>query len=172
MGEINKDKAEMIPLEMGASSPTADPKAALEAEGVVFLGPAEDRPDEQYVCLPPGWHITPDDFYHPEWPWVFHLRDASGSVRALIDHSGEVNLFLLSRFFTLRNTSLWEEEGVAVIDVFDSRVGDGEIIYTTEPIQPEPGESEAGVFEKAGAQAIAWLNQNYPDWQDPNAYWE
>lgn len=173
MGEIDKDRAELIPLKMGGSSPTVGPKAVLEAAGVVFPGLAEDHPDEQYVYLPLGWRITPDDFYHPEYPWVFYLRDVAGNVRAIIDHSGEYDLFLLSRFFTLRNTLLWEEEGLAVVDIIDSTLGHGgEIIHTTEPLVPEGKEEPESVFKRAKEKAITWLKQNYPDWQNPNAYWE
>lgn len=167
-----KSRGESIPLAMKASSPGADPRQALEAAGVVFLGPAKDRPGEQYVYLPPGWYITPDDFYHPEYPWEFYLRDASGNIRALISHSGEDSLFLLSRFFTLSHTSLWEEKGLAVVDIIDSMFNHGVIIYTTEPLIPEGGEESENVFKRAEEGAIAWLKQNYPDWQDPNAYWE
>lgn len=53
-----------------------------------------------------------------------------------------------------------------------SHVMDGDrVIYTTEPIKAK-GEKYFDLLNRANALAVEWLNLEFPDWEDPSAYWD
>lgn len=147
-----------------------DAKAILEAAGVKFFGVVDGDPMFQYVELPLGWKEIPTD--HFMWS---KLVDDKGRERARIFYKAAfydryAHMSLSTRFNISRDYDQRDKEGVAVTYVTDS----GKVIHTTEPIHL-PAKEDRKYYEigdKADKTAKAWLDQHYPDWRNPGAYWD
>ena len=142
----------------------------FEAMGIVF----GEQVDDLFVeaQLPPGWKKVATG--HSMWS---HLVDERGRERASIfykaafyDRSAHINP---SRRFWFGHTY----KGEIFAHVSDS----SGVLWRTESIGPEP-EYERGSDtpyalwheqrDKLDRLAKDWLNTNYPDWQNPLAYWD
>lgn len=154
----------------------------LESFGIVFGSVADDLFIN--VTLPTGWQVKPTDHsMHND------LLDEKGRKRAAIfykaafyDHSAR--LTLCCRFSSsTQPVGGWENYGRRDgTQAFEGVVMDGtQVIFTTPPTRIEPAYSQenrsdwlAYMKEKEARQsdAHAWLDANYPDWQNPTAYWE
>lgn len=144
-----------------------DSKKVLEAAGVKFGEVVEGDPLFQYVELPQGWKKVPT--VHSTWS---DLVDEKGRKRASIfykaafyDRGAHYNVGC--RYGTSIDYERQDKEGVTVAQVLD---GDT-VIYTTEPITGEDEKSYA-LASKAQAAAAEWLDEHYPDWRNPAAYWD
>ena len=151
---------DVLPTDMRENAETV-----LKLAGVEFLGVVEDDPLFQYVKLPKGWRKTGTG--HSMWS---DLLDAKGRKRASIfykaafyDRSAFIGVNL--RYGIRIDYDRLEKEKVAVAMVTD---GDTPI-HTTEPIE---GEDSYHTQDEARMQAKVWLDVNYPDWQNPSAYWD
>lgn len=159
--------SDTLPTDIGRRS-DYDTKAILKAAGVQFLGEVEDDPMFQYVELPAGWKKVPTD--HSMWSM---LVDDKGRERARIFYKAafydrRANMNLSTRFGVQRDYDRQDKENVAVAHITDC----GKVIHTTEPIQlPEDDCKKYEVADEAYKAAVAWLNEHYPDWQNPGAYW-
>jgi hypothetical protein len=160
--------SDTLPTDMGRHS-DYDTKAILEAAGVRFLGVVEGDEMFQYVELPGGWVKKPTD--HSMWS---NLVDDKGRERASIfykaafyDRRAHINL--TTRFGVRKDYERENQDNVAVARVTDGR----NIIHTTDPVQlPEDRGERYKLSDKVYAAAVEWLNQNYPDWKNPGAYWD
>ena len=146
-----------------------DAKAILKKFGVKFLGPVPGDSLFQYVELPSGWQKVSTD--HPMWSM---LVDDQGRPRAQIFYKAafydrDANMSLKVRFHVEEDWARNKREGVVVYKVVDC----GQTVYTTEPLRP-PADERKGyeVHQQARAAAEAWLEENYPGWKDPGAYWD
>lgn len=138
-------------------------RAALEQAGFRFLGPVDGDPMFQYVEFPKGWTKKATD--HSMWS---DLIDPKGRKRggifykaAFYDRSAHMSL--CCRFSYGRNYN----DNAKPFEIQDC----GKAIHT---IPPESAASMKS-WDIADAQrdaAIAWLNENYPDWANPAAYWD
>lgn len=144
-------------------------KEILEAAGLKFLGPVEDDKMFQYVEFPQGWKKVVTD--HSMWS---DLVDDKGRVRASIFYKAafydrSAHMDISTRFRVSRDYDLQNKENVAVTCVTD----DGKVVYTTEPIQlPKDTKQKYEITDQAENIAIKWLDEHYPDWQNPGAYWD
>lgn len=142
-------------------------QAILEAAGVKFLGVVEGDDMFQFVEFPQGWKKVATD--HSMWS---DLVDDKGRKRASIfykaafyDRSAFISL--TCRYGATFDYDRFDKEGVAVAMVTDC----GKPIYTTDPI-PANGKEKFDLSDETKKVAIAWLDENYPDWQNPGAYWD
>lgn len=149
---------------------TDDGKKILEAFGVVFGEVVEGDPMFQYVTLPKGWkregtgHSMHSD-----------VLDDKGRKRigvfykaAFYDRSAHLSL-------TRRYSSTYDYEMSEAEDVYVGIAKDGEeVIYEAEPLSGTKanGEKNNESYRESQALANAWLDEHYPEWNDPAAYWD
>lgn len=153
-------------------------RGQLEQIGIVF---GEDF-DDLFVNveLPEGWSKISTD--HAMWS---KLVDDRGRERASIfykaafyDRDAHINI-------TRRFSARWEPvggysgESYQKPDAWYGVVKDcGKIVWQTdETVDAEPEEREQYLVwgdsrQELAEQARNWLDENYPDWQDPLAYWD
>jgi len=168
-GQSSFVNSETLPTDMGRSR-DYDTKAVLEAAGFKFVCVVPDDPMFQVVEMPKGWQKKATD--HSMWS---NLVDDKGRVRASIfykaafyDRSAHMNL--VSRFGVSRDYDREKKEGVAVAVVKDG----ANVIFTTEPVKL-PAREDKNYYEigdDAQKKAVEWLDQQYPDWKNPGAYWD
>jgi len=145
-------------------------KAALESVGVKFLGVVEGDDMFQYVELPEGWKLQPTN--HSMWS---DLLDDKGRKRAAIfykaafyDRSARLNLSV--RYSCRRDYDKQDKDNIAVASVYDGE----ETLFTTDPVQL-PSEKDLAYYDAADSAdkaAYAWLDEHFPDWKSPAAYWD
>lgn len=142
----------------------------LEKAGVVFGDVVEGDRMFQYVTLPDGWEKKPTD--HSMWS---ELADDKGRKRAGIFYKAafydrSAHMSLDRRYRCTYDYERKDAEGVYVGQAFD---GDTAI----HECGPLPAKKYDGTdawenYDLAQKQAAEWLNEHYPDWQDPAAYWD
>lgn len=169
-GQKSLVNSDVLPTEMGRHS-DYNAKAILEAAGVKFLGVVAGDEIFQHVDLPVGWKKVATD--HSMWS---DLVDDNGRKRAAIfykaafyDRSAHMNLI---RRFDVGEAR--DEEGVKAKKVVVMIVIDcDKIVFSTEPVdRPEDWDDENNILQQSRQVAVDWLNANYPDWQNPGAYWD
>lgn len=150
--------------------PTKCPRKELEELGFVFGEAADDI--FTYVQFPEGWTKSPTD--HSMWS---DLVDDKGRRRggifykaAFYDRSAHMNLD--SR---IRYSRDYDNDEVFQYKVYR----DGEVIHETEAVQPEGwtsgnryNDAYWAAEDKASKEVNTWLEENYPDWENPMAYWD
>ena len=145
--------------------PTECPREKLEELGFIFGEAADDI--FTYVQFPEGWKKVPTD--HSMWS---DLVDDKGRKRggifykaAFYDRSAHMSL---DRRFSYRQN--YNLENTLQYQAFSS----DEVIFETDPVtfteKYVDGWWEAD--DKARDETLAWLNENYPDWENPMAYWD
>jgi len=144
------------------------PQAYLESLGFEF-GEVDDIFIN--VNLPEGWKIEATE--HSMWS---ELIDPQGRNRAGIfykaafyDRSAK---FTLDRRFSYGR--FYESDENYVAGEITSYVKDGDdIVFTTQPKTYDKKHSDMffAQQDEASAEAISWLVENYPDWENPMAYW-
>lgn len=164
-GQRSFVQSDTLPTDMKAEA-----KAVIEAAGVEFLGVVPGDPLFQYVTLPPGWQKRATE--HAMWT---DLLDDKGRARARIFYKAafydrHAHLYVERRFIYHKDYDRLHNERVAVGIVTDC----GKVIYETAPRQL-PAEDSRECFaieDRAVAEARAWLDSHYPDWESPTSYWE
>jgi len=143
--------------------PKECPREALEALGFVFGDDADDIFIN--VQFPEGWTKKPTD--HSMWS---DLLDDQGRKRgsifykaAFYDRSSHMNL---DRRFCLRQDYEAKEH-------VQYRVLDGDsIVFETDKVECDQYSDKYWEAEQEMQKvATGWLNENYPDWENPSAYW-
>lgn len=145
--------------------PIECPRKDLESLGFVFGENADDL--FVYVQFPEGWSKKPTD--HSMWS---KLVDSQGRGRgdifykaAFYDRSAHMRLN--RRFSYLRNYELDEDK--IQCQVFDCDA----VVFETEIEQGEHGSKEFwNTCDQHEAKAEKWLKDNYPDYNNPMAYWD
>jgi hypothetical protein len=157
-----------LPTEMGSYDGYTT-KTVMEQAGVKFLGPVEGDELFQYVELPPGWKKVATD--HSMWT---KLVDDKGRERAAIFYKAafydrKAYMGLTSRYGINRDYEREKNENVAVAHVTDR----DQVIHTTEPLSlPADRDERYKISDKALKAAGEWLKKNFPDWENPGAYWD
>lgn len=164
IGRAELVASEVLPTDLGHG---AKVRQVLEGYGIKFLGVCEDDPIFQSVELPAGWSKKPTD--HSMWS---KLVDDKGRERAAIFYKAafydrSALLHLTRRFSVTVDYERREKDNVAVATASDGET----VIHTTEP-KPIDGEAYWRFTDEAKAEAVAWLTERYPDWQNPAAYWD
>lgn len=158
-------------------------KSVLERLGVRFLGEVPDDSIFQYVELPAGWKkvLTAE-------PRLSMLVNADGRERARIFYKAAFYdrraTLLLETRYTYRDilnrsafdgTLLNDTEPIValVTDGCGEGVGEERILWTSEEFDPPQERLERfRAWHVARKQAEAWLDENFPQWRDPLAYWD
>ena len=128
--------------------------------------------DDQFVeaDLPEGWAKVPTN--HSMWS---KLVDEQGRERAAIFYKAAFYdrhaLISLTRRYNYqqdyRDDDDWQNSGRRCI-VKDC----GETIWASDYIEPTEDVPGYMLSEQLNPQGEAWLEEHYPDWRDPLAYWE
>lgn len=142
----------------------------LEAMGIVF----GDNADDLFVnvTLPEGWTKQATD--HSMWS---DLLDVKGRTRANIFYKAafyDRNAHLsLNRRFTISTYEYCDAEGNDVDR--DAATHNKVVIKDGGKAIKVIGFWTQGIYEEADpleAEAKVWLQENYPDWKNPAAYWD
>jgi len=150
-------------------SMTTDAKQILEKFGVIFGEVVEGDPMFQYIALPDGW--TKEGTDHN-----MHSQVLDDKGRKRISVFYKAGFYARSAHFTVSRRygctydyEHWKETGMFVGIATDC----DDVIYRSEPLpdKTEAGESQLNNYAKCQIVAKAWLGENYPDWDDPSAYW-
>lgn len=145
----------------------------LTEAGVVF---GKDQDDMfQEVTLPPGRSIMHTD--HPLWS---NLLDERGRVRATCFYKAafydrSASLSLRPRFTVRCEMGARDPDGENFRAPHRGVVLDGgRIIHVTALVESDDIRLNLGKFsaDKARGLATAWLQEKYPDFRNPGAYWD
>lgn len=167
-GQQSFTESDTLPTDIRCSD-DYDAEAILKAAGVKFLGPVEDDPMFQYVELPQGgWKKVATDHSMRS-----KLLDQKGRERASIFYKAafydrRAHMSLSCRFSISFDYDRFDKENVGVANIMDC----GKVIQITEPIAIVDNDKRWDVSDKARKLAVEWLNKNYPNWQNPGAYWD
>lgn len=159
-----------------------DTKVVLEKAGVKFLGPVEGDPVLQRVELPAGWKKAPSYY-----SLLTMLVDDKGRERARVffkdasyDRHGSVNLESRYGVSDLSNWSpdlLRRGEGSYRLQVVDGCAVRGpskseHLLHEVEVPYSEDRKERFRARARAMQEAYAWLDEHFPQWKDPLAYWD
>lgn len=137
-------------------------RLALEKAGCVFL---EEGGELVSMTLPEGWSIKQDE------------RDEALGERYIFDELGRLRIFVQEEKRNGIDLSF-----LKVIPFYDARIEgerqgwsqavvfqtwNEEIVFRSEKL---PG-GHSSEIRQVRDQAIKWLKENYPDWEDLSAYW-
>ena len=150
--------------------PTECPREQLESLGFVFGEEADDI--FTYVQFPEGWTKQATD--HSMWS---NLLDEKGRKRggifykaAFYDRSAHMRLDRRINY-----SEIYDGDADHIDNTIQYFVTDGEsTLYKTEPVEYEE-KYEDNYWELQDAAeggCLTWLNENYPDWKNPMAYWD
>ncbi|MEA3272809.1 MAG: hypothetical protein U9P90_04050 [Patescibacteria group bacterium] len=151
-------------------------REALERAGVKFH---EGKPAANilfdWVVLPPDWKKVPTSH-----PWLTMLVDNHGRERArLFYKAADRNAMLIyqPRYGLLESDfglEVLKGEGLISIAVADgcAVLDDGELVYCTEALRASGKKERFRIHRELVKTAKTWLDANYPNWEDPFAYWE
>lgn len=149
--------------------PSGSEKGAIEVltkAGVKFGPLVPDDSLFQFVELPNGWKKVPTA--HDMWS---HLLDEKGRKRASIFYKAafydrRAGLNIERRYSFAFDYQKKESEGICLANVYDC----GVVIYTTEPVKVVGKSWESAELTEKSAKT--WLDANFPDWENPSAYWD
>jgi hypothetical protein len=142
----------------------------LESQGVRRLGKEDNLFVE--VQLPPGWQKKTTE--HPMW---FALRDDKGRQRASIFFKDEIyhrEAFMIPcARYNVSTRYSWDHKIVQAV-VLDGN----QHIHESRTLK-KPGDDatfnelveHSKILEDLRAQAASWLDERFPDWKNPGAYW-
>jgi hypothetical protein len=155
-GQADLVRSETLPIECD------DGRSTFEAMGIVFGDPVDDL--FVAVKLPAGWMKRPTD--HFMWS---DLLDEHGRARACIFYKAafydrSAHMFARRRF-TIKSVFDGVPNGSRAVACYDV----GEEICRAEVEQDPEKPWLAG--DAARAQCKEWLDERYPDWNNPLAYW-
>lgn len=174
-GQLEQAALETLPIKG-----TADCRSTWEKLGFVF----GENADDLFVSVkfPSGWKKRPTD--HSMWS---DLLDGKDRIRARIFYKAafydrSANVQLVPRFScSAAPIEGWEAKirsGKFHGVVYDA---DKTIIFQTSPTDPEPEYSDETRLkwqswkdnkDQKREEAIAWLTEKYPLWEDVSAYWD
>lgn len=157
----------MIARDFGYGERGAKGRAALTAAGVRFTGQGDDVLER--VELPAGWKLEPTD--HSMWS---KLVDETGAERASCFYKGafydrRATVHVATRYRLQSDLSEdLDEHGnrhgrFTVVDARTSAV-----LFATEPGTLSYADDSYERHEKA---CVAYLDEHFPQWRDPGAYW-
>jgi len=162
-GQKDACKAQQLPIN-GTSSPSQ--RFIWERLGFVFGDEVEDL--FVNVTFPKGWDLRPTE--HSMWS---DLRDEEGRIRAKMFYKAafydrDATISLCARFTINQYDS--DRDNLVRISVYDGDALKQEPIHVIETECDDP-KTRWKVRDKLTQQAKDWLNETYPDWANPLAYW-
>lgn len=154
------------------SNPYSTPhfRMVLESAGMRFLEEVPGDPMFQFVVLPSGWKKE-----RGVGNSVL-LKDTKGRIRARISYIAEfykrqAHINLVRRFVCVDDDEQYDKNKMLVRSVVDN-ANNRKIIFTTNPRHAPEGVDYCSVFDAVQNELVTWLNEHYPDWENPGAYWE
>ncbi len=159
-----------------------DTKAVLEKAGVKFLGPVEGDSVLQRVQLPAGWKKVPG--YNPMLTMLVDDKDRERArvfyKNTYYQRCGSVNL---ESRYGVSDLSDWEPqllkrgEGGYLLHIVDGCAVRGprkpeDLLHEVEVPYHEDKKERFRARACAKKEAYAWLDENFPLWRDPTAYWD
>lgn len=148
------------------SNPYSDVDASAQYESMGIKVVGESKGDNLFldVVLPKGWKKQATD--HSMWN---HLVDDKGRKRAMFfykaafyDRDAFINF--LSRYEIATDYS---DDKTRMYFVKDTATS--ETLFSSERV---PKENAYDMEEKLRKDCVAYLESNYPDWKNSNAYWD
>lgn len=141
----------------------------LQDMGIELGDAYKNDPVFRQATLPSGWEkISTDDMP----PTITRLVDEQGRQRGSVyfdnmPRTRKAHLTLNTRFSV--DSREFDIDDEIIFDVLDS----GTITHSTNPI-PRTGDHTTDVRaeNQARRMAIDWLEERYPDWRNPAAYWD
>lgn len=164
IGQRQLAGASKLPIKLNVGT-----REQFEAMGVVYHQPIDDL--FVAVTLPDGWQVKPTS--HSMWS---HLLDDKGRERASIFYKAafydrDAFISIHRRYRTSKIPDCgWDSEQyhsgwqMWVAAAFD---GDAEIWRS----EVREGDSWV-VGDELEKMGDAWINEHYPNWRDPLAYWD
>jgi len=164
-GQAELINSEVLPTDRGASF-GRDCTAVLEGFGIKFGEVVEGDPLFQHCTLPQGWKKVATNHSMGSL-----LVDDKGRERASIFYKAafydrKAHMNLKPRFCADMDYDRKDEDSV-VYNVTDC----GKVVYSTEPM-PLNDRKSYEVSDEALKVATAWLDEHWPDWKNPAAYWD
>ena len=166
-GQRNLINHDVLPKEINWGK-----REQFEAMGIQFGEAVDDLFVD--VVLPAGWKKESTD--HNMWS---KLIDDKGRERAMIfykaafyDRSAHLDI---SRRFHCRTQPVggYTDNYKYDTDPAECVVVDCDtVIWTSNPLTPTKELPRYRVSEMLEELGIQWLNENYPNWEDPMAYWD
>ena len=141
-----------------------------EKLGFVFGEDADDL--FVNVTMPEGWDLKPTS--HSMWS---DLRDEQGRVRASMfymaafyDRDAHISL---NRRYTINqyDTQEGDSNSLVRVSVYDADAMKKEPVHIIEQDYANCIQNRHSVREALTKDARDWLNETYPDWENPLAYW-
>jgi len=134
----------------------------LKTVGIKLLGVVESNLIFQRVLLPMGWQRIAHG--HGSYSCIIDEKSRKRVEIVYLDteHNQKVYMSLCRRFRRSFDYDRFCDTNVGVTNVTDN----GKVIHTTDPTVSANGS------EGANAAASAWLDEHYPQWRDPSAYWD
>lgn len=143
----------------------------LEEMGVERLGPVPGDDLFVNVELPKGWRKQPTD--HAMWS---NLLDDKGRTRATIFYKAafydrDAHINVERRFSTSYKSDSTEFGKGPFYGIAED--ADGEVIFRTATIAvDETLGNDSEVRDRVRGEARRWLERNFPDYENPLAYWD
>lgn len=151
-------------------------REGLEKIGFQF-GEEEKLEDEEFgdkkiaVILPPGWHMglrkQCDRLYDASGNWRAHFGIYRGVYSANFNRC-----FFVDDYFSLFNTK--NDRARLYVEIHKWHYPGNETVFRTEIIETSANDRQKrdrdikSLYDKA----YTWLNEKFPDWQNPLAYWD
>lgn len=163
-GQKDSCRAQALPI-----NGTANNREVWEKLGFVFGEPADDL--FVNVTMPEGWELRPTS--HSMWS---DLRDEQGRIRAQMFYKAafydrDAHISLCRRFsVNCYDNQEGEPDSLLRISVYDKGSMRQEPVHIIE-FECDNQKERYSRREELGNEAKEWLNETYPDWQDPLAYW-
>ncbi len=158
-------------------------RRVLDGVGLIWEGerPVDFLTVQWWAQLPKGWRQV----FVGEGPRrSCYLVDQKGQRRVSVDtnrHSDNAAIRAINRFSVVGQGAYTKDRSAVFGQVMD-RSGVptpedwnslGQVIHTTEDVPTKTAYSATGDEEMAARKlAEEWLDQNYPDWRNPAAYWD
>jgi hypothetical protein len=141
---------------------SAEDRAYAEKMGFVFGPVARKDPLAYLVQIPEGWSEITTSTTHRRFERDY-LVDQDGEHRVLLHDNGS---FMITRY-TFNNQRI-SGENTAMFWVEDKKRGDGKYKPHLFDAQDRYGDD----IKTGNDECRAWLDEHYPDWKDPAAYWQ
>lgn len=157
-----------LPIECGYGTT----REQIERMGITFGEPVDALFTN--VQLPDGWHKEATDHSMHS-----NLLDDYGRVRARIfykaafyDRRADINI--CRRFsYSTQPIGGWGQPCDRETTPMICAVTDcDKVIWQSEPMTPSNDTKRFQLADALRLQGEAWLDEHYPDWHDPLAYWE
>jgi hypothetical protein len=146
----------IVPVDMGGH------RNVFALMGLSFGDLVENQPTLIHAQLPFGWDV---DSFGP----FRYIVDQAGRKRGIIFRKvAGTDLYQMLPVKRLTVREGQNSTGYAYASVLD---GDEPLYSVLEPI-PGPHDNAWKAREHAKEMVLRWLMENFPEWEDPAAYWD